>query len=99
MKAKDALPKARQQGPPKPARSKRSSSDQDWSKAHHVAGIVAGLYLAYLYTGQLKLLHENQLWFSHLTVSGNIHVYTGSTNVNRMDLCCAGVGAGPIFPK
>lgn len=70
MKVKDSCrsaPKAKQL-PTKAASSKRTSgSEQGWSKAHLIAGLLAGLYLAYLYIGQLQLLHENQLWFSHLT--------------------------------
>ena len=70
MKSKDGCkPLPKQQCLLRTAPSKRSSPEQGWDKTHHAAGVFAGLYLAYLYTSQLKLLHENQLWFSHLTVS------------------------------
>lgn len=76
MKVKDGckMPlKEKQLYPLKAAASKRSRTEQDWwNKASRFLWLIVGLYLAYLYTCQLQLLHENQLWFSHLTVSGNV---------------------------
>ncbi|KAL5457589.1 hypothetical protein EMCRGX_G034862 [Ephydatia muelleri] len=72
MKVKDRCkppPKEKQLYSLKAAASKHSSgTEQDWwNNALRFLGLIAGLYLAYLYTCQLQLLHENQLWFSHLT--------------------------------
>eukprot|EP00731_Ephydatia_muelleri_P032252 Em0023g759a len=87
MKVKDRCkppPKEKQLYSLKAAASKHSSgTEQDWwNNALRFLGLIAGLYLAYLYTCQLQLLHENQLWFSHLTVS-----VTECFTSRQRDLC------------
>ncbi len=37
--------------------------------AHLVFGLALAAYLGYAYASYGKQLHENELWFSHITVS------------------------------
>ena len=40
-----------------------------WDAAYAAFGLTLACYLGYLYATHAKQLHENELWFSHISVS------------------------------
>ena len=47
----------------------RSSESWAWDAAYTTFGVAVACYLGYFYATHAKQLHENELWFSHISVS------------------------------
>ena len=51
------------------AEAKSLQQSWAWDAAYAAFGLTLVCYLGYLYATHAKQLHENELWFSHISVS------------------------------
>ncbi len=60
--------------------------------AHLLLGLALACYLGYTYASHAKQLHENELWFSHITVSAHAGMVqlTGSCLIVMHSLAATG---------